>query len=107
MFYTYVLESLSTARHYFGSTSDLQKRLKYHNSGKVRSTKAYRPWKIIYFETFESKTEATKRELFFKSIDGYNWLNAAVLSRRDPFGKNLPINGVFLFCGETVPKGWT
>jgi putative endonuclease len=81
MFYTYVLKSLSTGRHYYGSTSDIKKRLKYHNSGKVRSTKAYRPWEIIYYEIFETKTEAMKRELFFKSIDGYNWLNAAVLRR--------------------------
>jgi len=43
MFFTYVLKSLSTGRHYYGSTSDIEKRLKYHNSGKVRSTKAFRP----------------------------------------------------------------
>jgi putative endonuclease len=40
----------------------------------VRSTKANRPWDIHYVETFETKTEALKRENFFKSIDGYNWL---------------------------------
>jgi len=86
MYYTYILQSLSTGRYYFGSTSDTDKRLKYHNSGKVRSTKAYRPWKIIYTEEYTSKTEAIQREHFFKSIDGYNWLNAAVLRRRSPFG---------------------
>ena len=55
-------------------TSDLEARLIRHNDGMVRSTKARRPFSIHYFEVFETKTEALKRENFFKSIDGYNWL---------------------------------
>ncbi len=74
MFYAYILRSQITKRHYYGSTEDLDKRLSYHNGGKVRSTKGYRPWKIHYFETFHTQGEALKRELFFKSIDGYNFL---------------------------------
>ena len=74
MYYTYILQSLKSKRYYYGSTSDLEKRLKYHNAGKVRSTKAFRPWIIHYYETYSSKSEALKRERYFKSIDGYNWL---------------------------------
>jgi len=40
----------------------------------VRSTKARRPFKVHYFEEFELKSDALKREKFFKSIDGYNCL---------------------------------
>jgi hypothetical protein len=29
---------------------------------------------IHYTETFETKSETLKREMFFNSIDGYNWL---------------------------------
>ena len=76
MFYTYVLKSTSIKRNYFGSSSNLTKRLHSHNAGKVRSTKAFRPWKVIYFEVFENKSDALKRELFFKSIDGYNFLKS-------------------------------
>ncbi|MBU1100089.1 MAG: GIY-YIG nuclease family protein [Bacteroidetes bacterium] len=74
MYYTYILKSLKDNRHYYGHTSNLENRLATHNAGKVRSTKGRRPWIIHYFETFESKSEANQRELFFKSIDGYNWL---------------------------------
>ena len=40
----------------------------------VRSTKGRRPWKIVYSEAFETKSEAYRRELFFKSIEGYIYL---------------------------------
>jgi hypothetical protein len=32
------------------------------------------PWILVYFNEFETRGEAMKRELFFKSIDGYNFL---------------------------------
>ena len=74
MYYTYVLKSVKFNRHYYGHTHDLQARLKSHNQGKVRSTKAYRPWKIVYYETFPTKSEAFRREMFFKSVEGRIWL---------------------------------
>jgi putative endonuclease len=46
----------------------------YHNSGKSKFTKGHRPWQIKYFEQFETRSEAMRREKFFKSIDGYNFL---------------------------------
>ncbi|MFY0654047.1 MAG: GIY-YIG nuclease family protein [Cyclobacteriaceae bacterium] len=74
MFFAYVLKSQVSGRHYYGHSKDLDARLKSHNGGKVRSTKAHRPWEMIYYEEFKSKSEAYKREMFFKSIDGYNYL---------------------------------
>ncbi|MDP4117278.1 MAG: GIY-YIG nuclease family protein [Bacteroidota bacterium] len=74
MFYTYVLKSLFDNSYYYGYTSDIEKRLKYHNSGKSKYTKRKRPWELHYIEEYNSKTEAIKREAFFKSIPGYNWL---------------------------------
>ena len=53
---------------------NLEFRLKRHNGGFVRSTKSKRPWTIHYTESFETKSEAYRRELFFKTIEGYNWL---------------------------------
>jgi len=73
-YYSYILLSKKDGIHYYGSTSNLEKRLKSHNSGQVKFTKGHRPWKIIYSEIFNSRSEASKRELFYKSIDGYNWL---------------------------------
>ena len=74
MAWAYILRSLKNGRFYYGSTEDLPKRLARHNAGKVRSTKAYRPWVVHYAEQIETKGEAYRRELFFKSLDGYHWL---------------------------------
>jgi putative endonuclease len=73
-FFSYVLKSTNYNRRYIGSCEDIEIRLKRHNSGKVLSSKAYKPYIVIYKEEFETRTEAIKREKFFKSIDGYNFL---------------------------------
>lgn len=72
--YVYFLESLQNPkRHYIGYTKHLFQRLKTHNSGKVTSTKKYRPWKIIYAEAYLNKIDATKREKFLKSGSGWKF----------------------------------
>jgi len=73
-YYAYILKSVSHQTYYYGSTGNVEKRLKGHNAGKVRYTKSRRPWIIHYFEKFETKSEAIKRENFFKTIEGYNYL---------------------------------
>jgi len=64
----YILKSLSFNRYYVGHSADAQKRLTEHNYGKVKSTKAFVPWEIVYTEFFESKSEAFKREMQIKSF---------------------------------------
>ncbi|OIP00126.1 MAG: endonuclease [Bacteroidetes bacterium CG2_30_33_31] len=76
MFYTYILKSETHGNYYYGHTNDLEKRIKQHNMGQVKYTKGRRPWKLHYFEEFETKSGAAKREYFFKSIDGYLWLKS-------------------------------
>lgn len=62
MFYTYIIYSKSTDKYYIGYTHDLKLRLERHNSGNSRSTKSGIPWKLVYNEMFETKSEAIKRE---------------------------------------------
>ncbi len=76
MFYAYVLKSVSYKTHYYGSTEDLERRINEHNSGKMKYTKGRRPWVLHYYEVFETRSEALRREKFFKSIDGYLYLKA-------------------------------
>ncbi|WP_420583073.1 GIY-YIG nuclease family protein [Reichenbachiella sp.] len=76
MFFTYILKSEIDCSYYYGHTKNIESRLQRHNSGKVRSTKAKRPWILHYQEVFETKSEAYRREMFFKSIDGYNFLKS-------------------------------
>ena len=74
MWTVYVLWSASREVHYKGCTNDLHRRLREHNAGKVPSTKSGNPWVVQYIESFDSKSEALKRERFFKTRSGYRWL---------------------------------
>ncbi len=70
MYYVYILESQKSEKLYKGSCKDLKKRVDRHNSGKVKSTKLNKPWKLIYYEAFENKTDALREEKFLKSGKG-------------------------------------
>ena len=76
MYYVYILESLTNGKHYVGYTGDILERLAKHNHGKVRSTKAYKPYKLLYKEEFKDKTVARKRELFLKSGRGRDFIKS-------------------------------
>ncbi len=52
---------------YVGSTADLENRIKLHNGGKVRSTKVNRPWQLLEHHVFDSRSEAFRQEMFYKS----------------------------------------
>jgi putative endonuclease len=71
---TYVLQSLVDHKHYTGLSSDVEKRLKMHNDGKVQSTKRRRPFILIYQEVAKTLVEARKREKYFKSAAGRRFL---------------------------------
>ena len=70
MWYVYVLKSLSTQRHYTGSTGNLERRLIEHNNGKTKSIKFLRPFVLIYKEEYNTRLEAIRREKFLKSGQG-------------------------------------
>jgi putative endonuclease len=66
MFYIYLIQSERFGRFYIGITADVQKRLEEHNRGFVRSTKAYRPYRLVHVKVFQNKTAARKREIALK-----------------------------------------
>jgi len=80
MYYLYIVKSEKFGKLYTGITDDLGKRLAKYNSGSVRSTKAFRPYRIIYNEEYSSKTEARKRELFLKSGQGRKWIKENIVT---------------------------
>jgi putative endonuclease len=67
MYQVYILKSLRYGRYYVGYSEDLNARLISHNVGRVRSTKAYKPWIVVYSEVCPDKQFARKRELEIKS----------------------------------------
>jgi putative endonuclease len=66
----YILQSEKDGSQYVGMSDNPERRIKEHNSGSVKSTKARRPWSIIYQEDFETRVEARKREKYLKSAAG-------------------------------------
>lgn len=66
-YFSYVLLSQVNGFIYVGSTDTVYFRLKRHNAGKVKSTKAYRPWKLLEFYKFPSRSEAFRHERFLKT----------------------------------------
>ena len=73
-FYAYILKSVNHNKHYYGHTSDLNRRLAEHNIGLSKFTKKYIPWELVYFEEFPTRSEAMRREKYFKSLAGYHRL---------------------------------
>ncbi len=67
MYYTYILKSLKNGFIYVGSTEDTEKRFSLHNEGKVKSTKAHRPWVLLEVITFNSRSSAFKHEMYLKT----------------------------------------
>ena len=74
MNYTYLLECADETL-YCGWTNDLEKRVNAHNSGLgAKYTKPRRPVKLVYFEEFETKEEAMRREAAIKRLTRYEKL---------------------------------
>ena len=68
MNYTYILEC-KDGTYYTGWTNNLEKRLKDHNDGKgAKYTKARLPVSLIYYEEYETKEEAMRREYAIKQM---------------------------------------
>jgi len=78
MYYLYVLKSFQNDKYYVGSTQDIDKRLKEHNSGKSKSTKGSIPWQIIYSEGYPTRTEARKRELYLKKRKSRKYIDSLI-----------------------------
>lgn len=66
MHYIYILQS-NDGRYYTGYTTDLERRLKEHQSGLgSKFTRSFGATNILYHETFSSKSSALKREYQIK-----------------------------------------
>jgi putative endonuclease len=73
MFYVYLL-LLGNEDIYKGVTDDLKRRFSEHKNGKVKSTRNYRPIKLIGYEAYILKSDALRREKFLKTTEGRKFL---------------------------------
>jgi len=67
-FFVYMIVSKNKSKltTYVGYTNNLLKRIKLHNDGKGAKFTRGRKWKLLYYETFNSKIKAMKREYVIK-----------------------------------------
>jgi len=70
MLYIYILRSRLDNKLYTGFSGNLKKRLIEHRKGNVDSTKNRRPLELIYYEAYNEKRSALKREKFLKTTKG-------------------------------------
>ena len=74
MYQVYAISSEIKSYIYVGLTNNLKKRVERHNKGYEKTTKPYRPFKLIYTEKCEDRIEARKREKYLKSGVGKEFL---------------------------------
>lgn len=68
MNYTYILRCADGSL-YTGWTNDLNRRLAAHNAGRGgKYTRSHRPVELVYYEMFDTKEEAMRREAAIKQL---------------------------------------
>lgn len=68
MYYVYIVKTKDNTL-YTGYTNNLDRRISQHNSGKgAKYTRSRRPVKLVYYESYETKSEAMKREVEIKKM---------------------------------------
>lgn len=76
MYSIYVLRSSRRKYIYVGMTNNLERRVSEHQTGRVQTTKPYRPFVLLFTENFETRQDARKREKYLKSGYGKEWIKS-------------------------------
>lgn len=67
----YILRSIGQpGQRYFGVTSDLRRRLEYHNSGRSHHTSKFSPWRLETYLAFSDRAKALAFEKYLKTGSG-------------------------------------
>ncbi len=87
-YFVYILRSRIDHKLYVGCTSNFDKRIKLHNSGRVESTKNRYPLDTILVEEYNDKSQAFNRERFLKSLWSTRFKRKLLLQfNKDNFAK--------------------
>ena len=76
MYFAYGIASLVRNYVYAGLCKNVEVRFNQHQQGRNRTTRAYRPFELIYVQSFEIRKDARKKELYLKSGVGKEFLRA-------------------------------
>ena len=64
MFYVYLLKN-ERNQTYLGSTNDLRRRFRAHNTNRSTATRGHR-WRLVYYEAYGAESDARRRETALK-----------------------------------------
>lgn len=78
-----MLYSAVVDRYYVDQTSNLEDRIKRHNQGRRKYTKSGIPWKLVYKEGFESRSEAKERQNELKTSASREELTRFIFSKQN------------------------
>jgi putative endonuclease len=78
MYYVYVISSKTRKYIYVGITNNLNRRIAEHNGGYNKTTRAYRPFKLVLSEEFTNRIAAREREKYLKSGFGKEFLKKMI-----------------------------
>ena len=83
-FCTYIIQSESTGRYYIGHTQDIEQRLAQHNThsfiGSSATKRIKGPWKVVYSQPCNSRSDAMKLEKKIKSWKSKNAIDSLIKS---------------------------
>ena len=74
MYQVYAISSEIKSYIYVELTNNLENRVERHKKGYEKTTKPYRPFKLIYTEECKDSIETRKREKYLKSGVGKEFL---------------------------------
>jgi len=78
MYYVYILK-LNNTSFYTGSTPDIKRRIKEHKDGRSKSTKNFRPIKLVWYCIFSTRLQARRFEKYLKTGSGQAFRNKRLL----------------------------
>jgi putative endonuclease len=70
MYYVYVISSQTKNYIYVGLTDNVKRRIKEHNDGHNKTTKPYRPFKLLLIEKFDTRFGSKEKRKIFEE---WNW----------------------------------
>ncbi len=81
--YIYILYNVVHDKFYIGQTYSLSKRIVEHQTGKGQYTSRYSgDWKFVYYESYQSRAEAMRRERQLKRLKSKEYLKRFVKEKR-------------------------
>ena len=80
IYYVYIIYSASADKYFVGQTNNLERRIEEHNLREGRYTSGKGPWKLVFKEEWDSRSETMRREKFLKSGKGREYWKEKIQS---------------------------